>query len=152
MPRGTVFSTTVMRQRGICSPREKLGANRSQFGTRLLQIERERLGGDCAGRRPRPRTCGRPHRRRRLRRRPRDAPHHEPSIWAARDITGLPKFTHTAGVNDSVAATNAILGLRRKAETRVIPRVTFTAPEVAAVGVRPDEADAHGHRVVTWDH
>ncbi|GAA4383797.1 hypothetical protein [Agromyces bauzanensis] len=49
----------------------------------------------------------------------------------------MPKFTHTAGVNDSVAATNAILGLRRKAETRVIPCVTFTAPEVAAAGCGP---------------
>ncbi|GAA4374615.1 hypothetical protein GCM10023152_17580 [Agromyces bauzanensis] len=75
-----------------------------------------------------------------------------PRIWAAGDITGLPKFTHTAGVNGSVAATNAILGLRRKAETRVIPRVTFTAPEVAAVGLAPSEADERIHRVVSWDH
>ena len=75
-----------------------------------------------------------------------------PRIWAAGDVTGLPKFTHTAGVNGSVAATNAILGLRRKVETRVIPRVTFTAPEVAAVGVQAEHADPRRHRVVTWDH
>jgi pyruvate/2-oxoglutarate dehydrogenase complex dihydrolipoamide dehydrogenase (E3) component len=75
-----------------------------------------------------------------------------PRIWAAGDVTGLPKFTHTAGANGSVAATNAILGLRRRAETRVIPRVTFTSPEVAAVGLPSSGAQSRGHRVVTWDH
>ncbi|WP_396667714.1 dihydrolipoyl dehydrogenase family protein [Microbacterium sp. R86528] len=75
-----------------------------------------------------------------------------PRIWSAGDITGLAQFTHTAGVNGSVAATNAILGLRRKAETRVVPRVTFTAPEVAAVGLQSADATAGRHRVVTWHH
>ncbi|MGZ0712762.1 dihydrolipoyl dehydrogenase family protein (plasmid) [Coraliomargarita sp. W4R53] len=73
-------------------------------------------------------------------------------IWAAGDITGLPQFTHTAGVNGSVAATNAILGLRRKAEVRVVPRVTFTAPEVAAVGLQSSDVKPGRHRVVTWHH
>lgn len=73
-------------------------------------------------------------------------------IWAAGDITGMPQFTHTAGVNGSVAATNAILGLRRKAETRVIPHVTFTAPEVAAVGLQASAADPHRHRIITQHH
>ncbi|MGE3194542.1 MAG: NAD(P)/FAD-dependent oxidoreductase [Microbacteriaceae bacterium] len=73
-------------------------------------------------------------------------------IWAAGDISGLPQFTHTAGVNGSVAATNAILGLRRRAETRVIPRVTFTSPEVAAVGVQGAGADPDRHHVVTQHH
>ncbi|MGE3192010.1 MAG: NAD(P)/FAD-dependent oxidoreductase [Microbacteriaceae bacterium] len=73
-------------------------------------------------------------------------------IWAAGDISGLPQFTHTAGVNGSVAATNAILGLRRRAETRVIPRVTFTSPEVAAVGIQAAVADPDRHRVVTQHH
>lgn len=71
-------------------------------------------------------------------------------IWAAGDTTGLPQFTHTAGVNGSIAATNAILGLRRRVDDRAIPRVTFTAPEVAAVGL---QAAATGlQRVVTWEH
>ena len=71
-------------------------------------------------------------------------------IWAAGDTTGLPQFTHTAGVNGSIAATNAILGLRRRVDDRAIPRVTFTAPEVAGVGL---QAAATGlQRVVTWEH
>ena len=57
-----------------------------------------------------------------------------PRIWAAGDLTGHPQFTHTAGVHGSLAAGNAALGLRRSVDP-VVPRVTFTAPEVAAVGV-----------------
>ncbi|MDQ6895165.1 MAG: hypothetical protein M3171_00915 [Actinomycetota bacterium] len=47
--------------------------------------------------------------------------------------------------------TNALLGLRRSVEGEVVPRVTFTNPEVASVGVRTDRAEV-GMRVLTWDH
>ena len=63
-----------------------------------------------------------------------------PRIWAAGDVTPLPPFTHTAGVFGSLAATNAVLGLRRSVDLSAVPRVTFTDPEVAAVG-RPTWAD-----------
>ncbi|AEF42587.1 dihydrolipoyl dehydrogenase family protein [Hoyosella subflava] len=74
-----------------------------------------------------------------------------PRIWAAGDVTPLPQFTHTAGAFASIAASNAILGLRRKATTSAIPRVTFTAPEVASVG---HTRAAHGTRqqTITHDH
>ena len=72
-------------------------------------------------------------------------------IWAAGDVTPLPPFTHTAGVNGSIAASNAILGLRRKVDRRVIPRVTFTQPEVAAVGLQAADSVMSQHRVVTVD-
>ncbi|MBG6214815.1 MAG: FAD-dependent oxidoreductase [Cryobacterium sp.] len=75
-----------------------------------------------------------------------------PRIWAAGDVTGLPQFTHTAGVNASVAATNAILGLTRRYDTNAIPRVTFTHPEVGAVGLQSKDAVIGGHRIVTRDH
>ncbi|RJN31988.1 dihydrolipoyl dehydrogenase family protein [Nesterenkonia natronophila] len=61
------------------------------------------------------------------------------SIWAAGDVTQYPKFTHLAGVYSSTAASNAVLGLRRTV-SRDAPRVTFTSPEVAAVG----KTDASG--------
>lgn len=73
-----------------------------------------------------------------------------PRIWAAGDLTGHPQLTHTAGVHASVAATNAVLGVRRRAALGQ-PRVTYTQPEVAAVGVAPSEA-ARGQRVVRWSH
>ncbi len=66
-----------------------------------------------------------------------------PRIWAAGDVTPLPPFTHTAGVFGSLAATNAVLGLRRTVDLSAVPRVTFTDPEVAAVG-SPTWADSGG--------
>ncbi len=62
-----------------------------------------------------------------------------PRVWAAGDVTGHPAFTHVAGVHGSTAASNAVLGLRRRAQVAAIPRVTYTAPEIAAVGARADE-------------
>lgn len=72
-----------------------------------------------------------------------------PRIWGAGDVTGQPQFTHSAGVHGSVAASNAVLGLRRRAD-QVIPRVTFTSPEVAAVGAATD--GSHPGRVHTVAH
>jgi pyruvate/2-oxoglutarate dehydrogenase complex dihydrolipoamide dehydrogenase (E3) component len=76
-----------------------------------------------------------------------------PDIWAAGDVTGHAQFTHTAGVNGSLAASNAVLGLRRRVDTTTVPRVTFTDPEVAAVGVATGSAstDTDMH-VVVRDH
>lgn len=56
-------------------------------------------------------------------------------IWAAGDVTGPPYFTHLAGVAGSNAATNAVLGLHRQLDPDAVPRVTFTRPEVAAIGI-----------------
>ena len=76
-----------------------------------------------------------------------------PDIWAAGDVTGHPQFTHMAGVSGSLAASNAVLGLRRRVDTSTVPRVTFTDPEVAAVGVAPETAaSTPGLHVVSWDH
>ncbi|MEO6882212.1 MAG: FAD-dependent oxidoreductase [Mycobacteriaceae bacterium] len=69
-----------------------------------------------------------------------------PRIWAAGDVTAVSRFTHTAGVHGSTAASNAVLGLRRKVDDSAVPRVTFTHPEVAAVGRR------HGSTVRTVAH
>jgi len=57
-----------------------------------------------------------------------------PRIWAAGDVTGHPAYTHVAGVHGNLAALNAVLGLRRRIDLSAVPRVTFTRPEVAAVG------------------
>jgi pyruvate/2-oxoglutarate dehydrogenase complex dihydrolipoamide dehydrogenase (E3) component len=57
-----------------------------------------------------------------------------PRVWAAGDVTPNPQFTHVAGVHASLAASNAVLGLRRGIDLSAVPRVTYTDPEVAAVG------------------
>jgi pyruvate/2-oxoglutarate dehydrogenase complex dihydrolipoamide dehydrogenase (E3) component len=74
-----------------------------------------------------------------------------PRIWAAGDLTGHPQFTHTAGVHASLAASNAILGVRRKVDLTAVPRVTFTDPEVAAVGLETDRVPS-GLRTIDWSH
>ncbi len=74
-----------------------------------------------------------------------------PLIWAAGDLTGHPQFTHTAGVHGSLAAGNAVLGVRRSVESSAVPRVTYTQPEVAAVGASTDQ-DRDGTRILTLSH
>ena len=75
-------------------------------------------------------------------------------VWAAGDLTGHPQFTHTAGVHGSLAASNAVLGIRRKVDLRAVPRVTFTDPEVAAVGASTsaDDDTSAAARVLTREH
>jgi len=77
-----------------------------------------------------------------------------PRIWAAGDLTTHPQFTHVAGVHASIAASNAVLGLRRRVDLRAVPRVTFTDPEVASVGVPtgPQEPRDASIRVLDWPH
>jgi pyruvate/2-oxoglutarate dehydrogenase complex dihydrolipoamide dehydrogenase (E3) component len=75
-----------------------------------------------------------------------------PRIWAAGDVTGNPQFTHVAGVHGTVAAVNAILGLRRRVALATIPRVTFTQPELAAFGVGAGQAAPAGLTIRTVEH
>ncbi|MEO5781236.1 NAD(P)/FAD-dependent oxidoreductase [Arthrobacter sp. PAMC25284] len=75
-----------------------------------------------------------------------------PRIWAAGDVTTNPDFTHLAGVHASVAASNAVLGLSRQV-AGTVPRVTFTSPEVAAVGITvADPGLKHRARTVWHEH
>ncbi|WP_299036779.1 NAD(P)/FAD-dependent oxidoreductase [uncultured Pseudokineococcus sp.] len=73
-----------------------------------------------------------------------------PSVWAAGDVTGEDLYTHTAGVRGSDAAVTAVLGLPRR-PSPVVPRVTFTDTELAAVG-EPTTGDAPGRRVLHLAH
>ncbi len=74
-----------------------------------------------------------------------------PLIWAAGDLTGHPQFTHVAGNHGSLASSNAVLGVRRSVDLTAVPRVTYTRPEVAAVGMGTDRAK-DGVRVITLSH
>ncbi len=74
-----------------------------------------------------------------------------PHVWAAGDVVGGPFFTHLSGMQGSIAAGNAVLGLRRTVD-QVIPRVTYTSPEVASIGVPPAEARERGLTVRRVEH
>ena len=56
-------------------------------------------------------------------------------IYAAGDVCSPHRFTHTAYAQAEYAALNALLPVRLDWRKRVVPHVTFTAPEVAHVGV-----------------
>ena len=70
-------------------------------------------------------------------------------IFAAGDVTGRPQFTHAADAMARLAVQNALLPVRRRMSSLVIPWCTYTQPEVAHVGVTRDEARARGLMTVT---
>jgi pyruvate/2-oxoglutarate dehydrogenase complex dihydrolipoamide dehydrogenase (E3) component len=55
-------------------------------------------------------------------------------LWAVGDITGLWQLTHVGKYQGDVVAAN-ILGQPREANYEAVPRVVFTDPQAAAVGV-----------------
>lgn len=57
-----------------------------------------------------------------------------PGIWAGGDITGIGAFTHLAWYHGLVIG-RRLRGDDARADHRAIPRVTFTDPEVASVGL-----------------
>lgn len=68
-------------------------------------------------------------------------------VWAAGDCTGVMQFTHVAKYQARVAMAD-MLGRPVAADYRAIPRVVFTDPELAAVGLTEAQARRAGHDVV----
>ncbi len=62
-----------------------------------------------------------------------------PGVWAVGDVTGVAQFTHVAAYQAKIAAAD-ILGRDTRADYRAIPRVVFSDPEVAGVGLTPELA------------
>lgn len=72
-----------------------------------------------------------------------------PHIYAAGDVVGGPQYTHLAAWQAFYATRNALVPGGSAARDDIIPRVTFTDPEVAHVGLTEAEARArHGDGVV----
>lgn len=71
----------------------------------------------------------------------------QPGVFGAGDVTGLGGFTHLAHYHGHVVA-RRLRGIDAKADHTAIPRVTFTDPEVASVGVSEAAARARGVDVV----
>ncbi|MBI5838967.1 MAG: mercury(II) reductase [Chloroflexi bacterium] len=73
-----------------------------------------------------------------------------PNIWAAGDVIGNQTDSQLAtpvGAHDGViAARNALAGAHQKVDHRVIPRVIFTDPQVAVVGMTDEEVVGSGVR------
>ena len=68
-------------------------------------------------------------------------------VWAAGDVTASPQFVYVAAAQGSIAADNAIGKVGRSFDATALPRVTFTTPQIASVGMTTEEAAAAGHVV-----
>ena len=67
-------------------------------------------------------------------------------IWAAGDVTGHPEFVYVAASHGSLVVDNAFNNARREVDYRHLPRVTFTSPALAAVGMTDKDAVNAGIR------
>ena len=77
-----------------------------------------------------------------------------PRVYAIGDIAGGPQFTHAANYHAGLVIRNALFRLPVKADNDLIPRVTFTDPELAQVGLTEAEARRRGIaiRIARWPY
>ena len=65
-------------------------------------------------------------------------------VWAVGDVTGVAGFTHVAVYQGRIAAADILGREHAPADYTAIPRVTFTDPEVASVGMSERQAREQG--------
>ena len=63
-----------------------------------------------------------------------------PLIYAAGDVTTLPKLVYVAAKAGGIAAENIANGNSKKLDISILPDVVFTDPQVARVGITEEEA------------
>src|SRR5213593_3146860 len=66
------------------------------------------------------------------------------NVYAAGDVIGDPMFVYVAAHAGALAAENALTGKKRRYDLSALPKVTFTDPAVASVGLTEDQARAQG--------
>jgi pyruvate/2-oxoglutarate dehydrogenase complex dihydrolipoamide dehydrogenase (E3) component len=72
-----------------------------------------------------------------------------PRVYAAGDICSAYKFTHLADAQARILLANALFHGRQKHSQLTVPWCTYTDPEVAHVGMYPQDAAARGREVAT---
>jgi pyruvate/2-oxoglutarate dehydrogenase complex dihydrolipoamide dehydrogenase (E3) component len=72
-------------------------------------------------------------------------------IWAAGDVTGGPQFTHMADYMAKKVVRNALVPFSSRVDYSIVPRVTYTDPEVAHVGLTKEEAEGRGGSVYRYE-
>jgi pyruvate/2-oxoglutarate dehydrogenase complex dihydrolipoamide dehydrogenase (E3) component len=65
-------------------------------------------------------------------------------LWAVGDVTGQGEFTHVAVYQGRIAAADLLERSHAAADYSAVPRVTFTDPEVASVGLSEKQAREAG--------
>jgi pyruvate/2-oxoglutarate dehydrogenase complex dihydrolipoamide dehydrogenase (E3) component len=121
-----------------------LGGGATVTGEKLLvatgrRVDTAKLGLDSAGLNPSARSIGTDERMRA-----------GDGLWAVGDVTGHGAFTHMAMYEANIAV-HDILGTEGApvADYRAVPRVTFTDPEIGAVGMTEQQARNAGLDVRT---
>ena len=77
----------------------------------------------------------------------------QPGLYAVGDIVaGTPQLAHVGFAEGIAAVTHIATGQPQPVDYRAIPRVTYTHPEVAEVGLTVEEAEAQGIEVETTKH
>jgi pyruvate/2-oxoglutarate dehydrogenase complex dihydrolipoamide dehydrogenase (E3) component len=71
-------------------------------------------------------------------------------VFAAGDVASKYKFTHAADFMARIVIQNALFPSRAKASRLVVPWATYTSPEVAHVGIYPQEAEQQGIAIDTF--
>ncbi|MCV3239907.1 dihydrolipoyl dehydrogenase family protein [Mesorhizobium sp. ZC-5] len=75
-------------------------------------------------------------------------------VYAVGDVTGSLQFTHVAGYHAGLVVRALLFRLPARENRQIIPRVTFTDPELADVGLGEAEAATkHGAiRILRWPY
>ncbi|GAB4242409.1 MAG: mercury(II) reductase [Acidobacteriota bacterium] len=73
----------------------------------------------------------------------------QPHIYAAGDCAALPQFVYVAARAGTIAAEHALTEGGKKLDLSVLPRVTFTDPQVASVGLTEAKARERGWETET---
>ena len=72
-----------------------------------------------------------------------------PAVYAIGDVALPEKYTHAAIATAQLAVANAMDGAGKLLSDLVIPHCTYTDPEIAQVGVTPQEAERRGMAIET---
>ncbi len=72
-----------------------------------------------------------------------------PDVYAAGDVCTLYRFTHAADAMARIVIANALFRARQKFSSLLIPRCTYTDPEVAHVGLLAAEAKSLAGQILT---
>ncbi len=79
-----------------------------------------------------------------------------PKIFAVGDVTTNPEFVYVAAAAGGIAAKNALTGEQKPLDLSALPKIIFTDPQIAMVGLTEQQARKSGYEIrtntVTLDH
>lgn len=71
-----------------------------------------------------------------------------PNIYAVGDVNGISLLAHSATRQGEIAALN-IMGYKEIFDIKIVPNCIYTFPEIASVGLRPEEAKTKNINIKT---